>query len=103
MPQLNGHDLCAWIHTVDLEPAPYVIMLTAKGNPQQICDGFSVGADDYIIKPFERDDLRFRLAELALRVLRFDTLGEEIRRMDPMERYRLDLNRFRRPKPLPTA
>jgi DNA-binding response OmpR family regulator len=103
MPELNGRDLCAWIHTVDLKPVPYVILLTAKGDAQQICDGFAVGADDYITKPFERDDLRFRLAELALRVLRFDTLGEEIRRMDPMERYRLDLKQFQRRKSLPTT
>ena len=102
MPELNGRDLCAWIHTIDLRPAPYVILLTAKGNPQQICDGFAAGADDYITKPFERDDLRFRLAELALRVLRFDTLGEEIRHMDPMERYRLDLKQFSRRKTLLT-
>jgi len=103
MPQLNGRDLCAWIHTVELEPVPYVIMLTAKGCPQQICDGFAVGADDYITKPFERDDLRFRLAELALRVLRFDALGEDFRRQDPMERYRLDLEQFRRRKSLPSS
>ncbi len=101
MPALNGRDLCAWIHTVELKPVPYVIMLTAKGYPQQICDGFAVGADDYIIKPFERDDLRFRLAELALRVLRYDALGDESRRQDPMERYRLDLAEFRNRKSLP--
>jgi DNA-binding response OmpR family regulator len=103
MPGLNGRDLCAWIHSVALDPVPYVIMLTAKGNPLQICDGFAVGADDYITKPFERDDLRFRLAELALRVMRFDALGEEIRRQDPMERYRLDLEQFHRRKTIPTT
>jgi DNA-binding response OmpR family regulator len=103
MPELNGRDLCAWIHTVALESVPYVIMLTAKGDPLQICDAFAVGADDYITKPFERDDLRFRLAELALRVMRFDTLGEEIRCQDPMERYRLDLQQFQRRKSLPTT
>ena len=94
MPELTGRDLCEWIHLSDLKPAPYVILLTARGNPQQICDGFAAGADDYITKPFERDDLRFRLASLALRVLYADAVGEEVKRIDPIDRYRLDLRRF---------
>jgi hypothetical protein len=35
--------------------------------------------------------------------MRFDTLGEEIRRQDPMERYRLDLKQFQKHKSLPTT
>lgn len=96
MPELNGRDLCEWIHLSELKPAPYVIMLTAKGTPQQICDAFASGADDYITKPFERDDLRYRVAALALRVLYADALGERAKRTDPIEMYRLDLKRFRK-------
>jgi DNA-binding response OmpR family regulator len=96
MPELNGRDLCEWIYLSDLKPAPYVILLTAKGNPQQICDGFAAGADDYITKPFERDDLRYRLASLALRVLHAEAIGEELKRIDPIDRYRIDLRRFRK-------
>ena len=96
MPELTGRDLCEWIHLSDLRPAPYVILLTAKGNPQQICDGFAAGADDYITKPFERDDLRFRLASLALRVLHASAIGDEVKQVDPIDRYRIDLRRFRK-------
>ncbi|MGC2694887.1 MAG: response regulator [Candidatus Angelobacter sp.] len=96
MPELSGRDLCEWIHTAYLRPSPYVILLTAKGAPQQILDGFAAGADDYITKPFERDDLRFRVAELALRVLKADAIGEEVRRTDPIDIYRLDLRRYRK-------
>jgi DNA-binding response OmpR family regulator len=96
MPELNGRDLCAWVRSSDLRPNPHVILLTAKGNPQQICDGFAAGAGDYITKPFERDDLRFRLAALALRVLRSEATGEEATRMDPIDLYRLDLSKYRK-------
>jgi DNA-binding response OmpR family regulator len=96
MPELTGRDLCEWILLSNLKPAPYVILLTAKGNPQQICDGFAAGADDYITKPFERDDLRYRLASLALRVLHADAVGEEVKRIDPIDRYRIDLRQFRK-------
>jgi phosphoserine phosphatase RsbU/P len=102
MPELNGRDLCAWIHATDLYPTPYVILLTAKGNPQHICDGFAAGADDYITKPFERDDLRYRLASLALRVMRSEALGEEAARMDPIDMYRLDLSKYSKTLSLPT-
>ena len=102
MPELSGRDLCAWIHAADLYPVPYVILLTAKGNPQHICDGFAAGADDYITKPFERDDLRYRLASLALRVMRSEALGEEAARMDPIDMYRLDLSKYSKTLSLPT-
>jgi DNA-binding response OmpR family regulator len=96
MPEMTGRDLCEWIHSSELAPVPYVILLTAKGKPQQICDGFAAGANDYIIKPFDRDDLRYRLAALALRVVRAEALGEQVARMEPMEIYRLDLSRYRK-------
>jgi DNA-binding response OmpR family regulator len=102
MPELNGRDLCAWARAGNLNPAPHVILLTAKGNPQQICDGFAAGADDYITKPFERDDLRYRLATLALRVLRADAVAEEARRMDPLDIYRLDLRSHNKTLSLPS-
>lgn len=96
MPGLSGYDLCTWIRATNLTHDPYVILLTAKGNPQSICDGFAAGADDYITKPFEADDLRFRLANLALRVMQAEAVGEESRHTDPIDRYRLDLRRFRK-------
>lgn len=96
MPEMTGRDLCAWIHSSDIFPLPYVILLTGKGKPQHICDGFAAGANDYIIKPFDRDDLRYRLAHLALLVLRAAALGEKAAHMEPIDIYRLDLRRFRK-------
>jgi DNA-binding response OmpR family regulator len=102
MPKMNGRDLCAWARTSDIYPSPHVILLTAKGNPQQICDGFAAGADDYITKPFERDDLRYRLATLALRVLHAEAIGEEATHMDPIDIYRLDLSTYSKTLSLPS-
>src|SRR5437588_5040354 len=48
MPELTGRELCEWIRANNLRPSPYVILLTARGNPQHICAGFAAGADDYI-------------------------------------------------------
>lgn len=101
MPSLSGRDLCEWIRFSDLKPSPYVILLTAKGKPQQICDGFAAGAHDYITKPFESDDLRYRLADLALRVMRSEALGEAMVEIDPIDMYRLDLSKFSKSLALP--
>jgi DNA-binding response OmpR family regulator len=102
MPSMSGRDLCQWIRFVDLNPAPYVTLLTAKGDPQQICDGFAAGAHDYITKPFDRDDLRYRLAALALRVLRSEAIGESAANMDPIDMYRLDLTNYGNTLSLPS-
>jgi DNA-binding response OmpR family regulator len=102
MPAMTGRDLCEWIRVTDFQPTPYVILLTAKGNPQQICDGFAAGAHDYITKPFERDDLRYRLADLSLRVLRAEALGEAAVGVEPIDMYRLDLGRYGKTLSLPS-
>ena len=56
----------------------YIILLTAKGRKEDIVQGLTAGADDYIIKPFDRSELKARInagerilrlqAELAARV-----------------------------------
>jgi sigma-B regulation protein RsbU (phosphoserine phosphatase) len=102
MPELSGRDLCVWTRTANISPLPYVILLTAKGKPQQICDGFAAGANDYLTKPFDRDDLRSRLATLALRALRDELLGESTANMEPIDIYRLDLSKFRKELSLPS-
>ncbi len=101
MPELNGCNLCQWIHSTSLDPVPYVILLTARGNPQSICDGFAAGADDYITKPFDPNDLRYRLATLALRVMKSETVGEEFHRPEPIDIYRINLGKFRKELSLP--
>lgn len=102
MPALNGRDLCEWIYMAELEPSPYVVLLTGKGNPQQICDGFAAGAHEYITKPFDRDDLRYRLAALALRVIHAEALGETVSGMEPIDMYRLDLSSFDKTLSMPS-
>jgi sigma-B regulation protein RsbU (phosphoserine phosphatase) len=92
MPRLNGRDLCWWIKAADLTPAPYVIMLTVRDKPEDVRTGYAAGADDYMTKPLDRDDLRFRLASLALKVLRHESEQVRLAHQDPVEQYRNDLH-----------
>ncbi|HYV18382.1 MAG TPA: response regulator transcription factor [Verrucomicrobiae bacterium] len=68
MPSLDGVDVCRRIREGSVAQPPYVILLTAKGNKEDIVSGLEAGADDYIIKPFDREELRARL-QAGLRIV----------------------------------
>jgi two-component system response regulator RegX3 len=59
LPGVNGFDICARIREQDREQP--VIMLTAKSGDEDVIQGLSLGADDYVAKPFS-------VAQLVLRV-----------------------------------
>ena len=61
MPGLDGVDVCSNLRTLTTSEPTYVILLTAKGNKADIVSGLQAGADDYIVKPFDRDELRARV------------------------------------------
>lgn len=56
LPLINGWEVCKLIRKMSTVP---VIMLTARDLVEDKIQGFELGADDYIVKPFEPDELRF--------------------------------------------
>ena len=65
LPQLNGFELCRLIRSEN-EAIP-VLMLTALDSLADKSDGFHAGADDYLAKPFEFQELLLRLRALTRR------------------------------------
>ncbi|GAB3276198.1 response regulator transcription factor [Larkinella harenae] len=65
LPQINGFELCRLIRS-DNEAVP-VLMLTALDSLADKSDGFDAGADDYLVKPFEYQELLLRLKALMRR------------------------------------
>jgi len=61
MPNLNGIDLCRMVRERTSSPYQYILLVTAKDDKQDLVRGLEAGADDYLSKPFERDELRARL------------------------------------------
>ena len=61
MPSLNGIDLCRLIRERASSPYQYILLVTAKDDKQDLVRGLEAGADDYLSKPFNRDELRARL------------------------------------------
>lgn len=71
MPGLDGIDLCRNIRNAENLHYIYIIMLSAKGRDEDVLAGFNAGADNYMVKPFDGDILRSRIA-VGLRVIEYD-------------------------------
>ncbi|MBI5757564.1 MAG: diguanylate cyclase [Planctomycetales bacterium] len=61
MPGLDGPEVCRRIRARGTEPYTYVLLLTSKSDKQDVVGGLDAGADDYIVKPFDPQELRVRL------------------------------------------
>ena len=68
MPGMSGVDVCRGVRQSPRNEYLYVILLTAKGRPEDVIEGMNAGADDYITKPFDSGELRVRL-HAAKRIL----------------------------------
>jgi sigma-B regulation protein RsbU (phosphoserine phosphatase) len=61
MPQLDGLELVRRIRAAPRSGYVYLILLTAKSRKEDIVRGMEAGADDFLVKPFDREELRVRL------------------------------------------
>lgn len=61
MPLMDGLALVQRIRAKQLPHYPYLLMLTAKNQKEDVVTGMDAGADDYLTKPFDKDELRARL------------------------------------------
>ena len=57
MPGMDGFEVCKRLKSNSETKSSYIIMLTAKGQKQDIEKGYTVGADDYFVKPFSPMEL----------------------------------------------
>ncbi len=64
MPGIDGFELLKEIREVSKVP---VLMLTAKGEAEDRCTGFELGADDYLVKPFLPKELLLRVTAILKR------------------------------------
>jgi diguanylate cyclase (GGDEF)-like protein len=97
MPGLSGVELCQNIRAHSPRSYTYFIMVTSSGDLEQILEGMNAGADDYLVKPLNPDDLRLRLVaaervtalhgEIGLQQTELEGLNHEltaIARLDPL-------------------
>ncbi len=61
MPGMDGLELCKKVRALQKSKKPYLIFVTAKARTQDIVTGLEAGANDYIVKPFQREELHARV------------------------------------------
>lgn len=78
LPKMDGLEVCRRLQKLGNQP---ILMLTAKDNTQDRVEGLDAGADDYVVKPFEIEELLARIRALlrrtaadSVKVLEFEDL-----------------------------
>jgi len=61
MPGISGLEVCRRIRARGSEPYIYILLLTSKSQKEDLIEGMDAGADDYITKPFDQNELQVRL------------------------------------------
>lgn len=82
LPGLDGVEICRRVRSATFTTPPYLIILTVRGGKDNIVRGFEAGADDYITKPFDREELMARI-KVGLRILELQQkLAERVRSLE---------------------
>jgi two-component system, cell cycle response regulator len=90
MPEMDGPELCRKIRAVKRHPYTYLIMVTGRTDRLDRLEGLAAGADDFLTKPIDEDELAVRLA-IAGRILGIqaelkekNALLENMANLDPL-------------------
>jgi sigma-B regulation protein RsbU (phosphoserine phosphatase) len=82
MPGMDGVDLCRRVRGRKARDPVYLILLTALGQTKDIVAGLDAGADDYVTKPFNSNELRARI-RVGQRVLELQSsLAGRVRELE---------------------
>src|SRR5947208_7493655 len=89
MPGMDGVQICRKVREVPQPSPAYIILLTARERSQDIVAGLQAGADDYLTKPFDREELHARM-QAGLRILELQSnLAERVKELeDALSRVR---------------
>ena len=61
MPEMDGLEVTRRVRGMSAAEPPYIVILTARGEKSNIVQGLEAGANDYVAKPYDHDELRARL------------------------------------------
>ena len=82
MPGMDGLEICRSVRGLPTRQPIYLIILTVKGSRQDIVAGLESGADDYITKPFDLEELQARL-HTGVRIVELQrSLSNQVRQLE---------------------
>lgn len=80
MPHMDGLEICRRLRAADT--MIYIILLTAHGSKENIVEGLRAGADDYLVKPFDGDELHARIRGGFRAMASRQTLAERVHALE---------------------
>lgn|SRR5262245_33853859 len=66
MPEANSIEFIAKLRTMPLEQRPYIIYVVTENEPHEIKRAMANGADSFLLKPFNREIIEMKLAEIRV-------------------------------------
>jgi len=82
MPYMSGIEVCQRLRQTPEHAGLYVILLTARTSKDDTVAGLAAGADDYITKPFDIQELRARV-QVGVRIIELqESLAERVRELE---------------------
>lgn len=82
MPEMDGLEVCRHLRAAGGANPPYLVLLTARGCRDDVIQGLQAGADDYMVKPFDLEELRARV-NAGGRVIRLQAaLSERVKELE---------------------
>lgn len=82
MPGLDGVTVCQKVRALPRQSPPHLILLTSRQDKGSVITGLQSGADDYVAKPFEPDELRARI-DVGIRILGLQrSLAERVQELE---------------------
>ena len=82
MPGIDGLEVCRRVRQLPTTTPPYLILLTAMSSKDEVVSGIQAGANDYLSKPFHRDELRARVGVGAQMLLLQKSLAERVKELE---------------------
>jgi DNA-binding response OmpR family regulator len=87
MPEIEGPELCRRVRALERTVPTYLLLLTVKGAKEDIVTGLREGADDYLPKPFEWEELHARL-QVGLRMVALQRhLARQLQELQESQRH----------------
>ncbi|WP_338365725.1 response regulator [uncultured Pseudoalteromonas sp.] len=78
MPQMNGYEVCKALKANPNTAHIIVMFVSARGTVEERMEGYSVGAEDYIVKPFGHDELKSKLKNLNQVLIEKQSLEKQV-------------------------
>jgi len=82
MPEIDGCEVCRRVRELSAAMPPYLILLSAMSSKDDVVRGLQAGANDYLTKPFHREELRVRV-EVGVQMLELQrVLADRVKELE---------------------